>query len=50
MSKEELCFKLIELYYTNNSLFKKYCMSLNDLFEKYNAMLKILEGDSNVKD
>lgn len=50
MNKEEICFKLIELYYANNSIFKSYCMPLCDLFEKYNEMLKKLEGDSNVKD
>lgn len=43
MNKEEICFKLIELYYTNESVFKNRCISLNDLFEKYNAMLKILK-------
>ena len=43
MSKEELCFKLIELYYTNKSMFNSYCMSLTDLFEKYNKMLEILK-------
>lgn len=43
MNKEEICFKLIELYYTNESVFKNHCLSLNDLFEKYNAMLKILK-------
>lgn len=47
MNKEEICFKLIEVYYTNYSIFKNLCISLNDLFEKYNKMLKNLEGDSN---
>lgn len=42
MNKEEICFKLMELYYTNISLFKNHCMSLKDLFQKYNKMLKIL--------
>lgn len=42
MNKEEICFKLMELYYTNISLFKNCCMSLNNLFEKYNKMLEIL--------
>jgi|GEM_PF-4040304 len=46
MNVEEICFKLIELYYTNISLFKNHCISLNDLFEKYNKMLEILvNGD-----
>ena len=47
MSKEEVCYKLIELYYTNNSVFKNYCISLKDLAEKYNALLEILKGDNN---
>lgn len=47
MNKEEICLKLIELYYTNNSIFKNNLISLDDLFEKYNKMLKKLEGDSN---
>lgn len=47
MNKEEICFKLIELYYTNISSFKNYCMSLTNLFEKYNVMLKILGSDNN---
>nr|DAQ91342.1 MAG TPA: hypothetical protein [Caudoviricetes sp.] len=44
---KKICFKLIELYYTNNSIFKNHCISLNNLFEKYNTMLKILDGGSN---
>lgn len=49
MNKEEICFKLMELYYTNISLFKNCCMSLNNLFEKYNKMLEILvEGDEQM--
>lgn len=47
MNKEEVAYKLIELYYTNHSIFKNLCISLNDLFGKYNKMLKNLEGDSN---
>lgn len=49
MNKEEMCFKLIELYYKNKSIFNNYHMSLIDLFENYNKMLKILkvESDSN---
>lgn len=47
MSRGEICFKLIELYYTNISMFKTYCMSLNNLIDKYNTMLEILKGDSN---
>lgn len=50
MNKEEICFKLIELYYTKKSTFNNCCMGLADLFKKYNEMLKKLEGDSNVKD
>ncbi len=52
MNKEEVCFKLIELYYKNKSIFNNYCMGLEDLFESYNKMLKILkvESDNNVKD
>lgn len=47
MNKEEICFKLIELYYTNNSIFKNIYISLNDLFEKYNKMLKVLKVESD---
>ncbi len=47
MNKEEICLKLIELYYTNNSIFKNFHISLNDLFERYNKMLKVLEVGSD---
>lgn len=47
MNKEEICFKLIELYYKNMSIFNGSYIYLNDLFEIYNKMLKKLEGDSN---
>ena len=50
MNIRVICFKLIEFYYTNHSIFKNRCISLDDLFEKYNEMLKKLEGDSNVND
>lgn len=43
MNKEEIAYKLIELYYTNNGIFKSYCMSLKDLVEKYNAILQLLK-------
>ena len=36
MNKEEICFKLIEFYYTNKSMFNNCCMGLTDLFKKYN--------------
>ena len=42
----EVC-KLIELYYTNNSIFKNIYISLNDLFEKYNKMLKVLKVEND---
>ena len=47
MKKEEVCLRLIELYYTYITMFKNYGMSMASLVEKYNAMLKILNGDSN---
>lgn len=43
MNKEEIAYKLIELYYTNNGIFKSYCMSLVDITNKYNEILKILK-------
>lgn len=43
MNKEEICFKLIEFYYNNKSIFNNYGMGLNDLFVKYNEMLKVLK-------
>ena len=50
MNKEEICFKLIEFYYTRKTAFNNDGIFLEDLFEKYNEMLKKLGGDSNVKD
>lgn len=47
MNKEEVCFKLIELYYKN--IYKSYSMSLRDLFENYNEMLEIIGSDDNEK-
>lgn len=45
MSREEICLKLIELYYKN--IYKSYNMSLRGLFENYNKMLKILKVESD---
>lgn len=47
MNKEEICFKLIELYYENKSVFNNYGMYLEDLFEKYNEMLEVLKVESD---
>lgn len=47
MNKEEICLKLIELYYKNKSIFNSYCIGLIDLFEKYNEMLEILKVESD---
>lgn len=43
MNKEEIAYKLIELYYTNNRIFKDCCISLKDLAEKYNVILQLLK-------
>lgn len=43
MNKEYIAYKLIELYYTNNRIFKSYCMSLKDIANKYNEILEILK-------
>lgn len=43
MSKEEIAYKLIELYYTNDGLFKSYCISLKDVVNIYNEILEILK-------
>lgn len=43
MNKEEIAYKLIELYYTNNEIFKSYCMRLKDPAEKYNTILQLLK-------
>lgn len=45
MNKEEIAYKLIELYYTKNEIFKNYCISLKELVDKYNDILSILEID-----
>lgn len=42
MNKEEIAYKLIELYYTNREIFKSYCMSLKDVADKYNEILAII--------
>lgn len=47
MNKEEIAYKLIELYFTNIRIFKDYYISLNDLFKEYNEMLKKIDGGSN---
>ena len=47
MNKEEICFKLIEFYYTNKSMLNNCCMGLTDLFKKYNEMLEVLKVESN---
>ena len=47
MNKKEICFKLIELYYTKKTTFNNYDIYLEDLFKIYNKMLKILDGGSN---
>lgn len=43
MNKEEIAYKLIELYYTNNRIFKDCCVSLKNLADKYNEILQILK-------
>lgn len=47
MNKEEICFKLIELYYTKKAVFNNYGMYLEDLFKKYNEMLEVLKVESD---
>lgn len=47
MNKEEICFKLIELYYKNKSMFNNYGIGLDELFEKYNKMFKMLKVESD---
>lgn len=47
MNKEEICFKLIELYYKNKSMFNNCCMGLTDLFKTYNKMLEVLKVESD---
>ena len=47
MNKEEICFKLIEFYYKNKSMFDNYYMDLTDLFKIYNKMLKKLKVEND---
>lgn len=47
MNKEEICLRLIELYYNNRLLFGNYCINLTDLFETYNKLLKELKVESD---
>ena len=47
MNKEEICLKLIELYYENMSIFYNLNISLTALFKKYNEMLKLLKAESD---
>lgn len=47
MNKEEIAYKLIELYFTNIRILKDYYISLNDLFKKDNEVLKKLGDGSN---
>lgn len=47
MNKEEICFKLIELYYKNKSMFNNYGIYLDELFEQYNEMFKMLKVESD---
>ena len=47
MSEEEICLKLIELYYKNKPLFNNYCMGLTDLFKAYNKLPKELKVESD---
>lgn len=47
MNKEEIAYKLIELYFTNIRILKDYYISLNDLFKKYNEVLKKLDDGNN---
>lgn len=47
MNKEEICFKLIEFYYKNKSMFNQYRIYLDELFEQYNKMFEILKVESD---
>ena len=47
MNKEEICLKLIEVYYTNISIFRNCGISLISLFEKYNKLLEVLKVESD---
>lgn len=42
MNKEEIAYKLIELYYTNNRVFREHLMTLKDVINEYNKILEIL--------
>lgn len=46
MNREEICFKLIEFYFNNKPILNHYHIDLNDLFEIYNKMFKILKIES----
>lgn len=47
MNKEEICLKLIELYYENKKMFNNCGIYLSGLFEQYNKMFKILKVESD---
>ena len=47
MSEEEVAYKLVELYYTNESIFTNYRIGLRELINIYNGVLNILKGESN---
>ena len=47
MSREEIAYKLIELYYTNKNTFNNYHVDLSLLSKIYKEVLDILKGDSN---
>lgn len=49
MTKEEICFKLLEFYYNNKSAFNYYCMDLDDLIEKYNKIIKSVEIKEEIR-
>lgn len=45
MNREEVVYKLIELYFTNKNTFKMYSISLSDLIEMYEYVLNKLKGE-----
>lgn len=47
MSKEEIAYKLIELYYTNKNIFNNYNVNLSMLSKIYEEVLEILKGENN---